>query len=89
MPVGLRHRTRCHTVSFARQCEGAAVELGTEDRGCQTEGALYEGVRETFATDDDHPPRPLEECVAVMKSPVRNLCLATWENFQYMFRNTY
>lgn len=66
MPAGLRQRTRCQALGSTHQCEGAAVELGREDRGCQTE-ALCEGVRETV-TDDDHPPRSLEECVAVMKS---------------------
>lgn len=74
MPAGLRQRTRCQTVSFSRQCEEAAVEFGREDRGCQTEERAWEGMRETMTRDDDQPPRSLEECVAVMKSQVRNIC---------------
>lgn len=71
MPSGLRQRTRCHTVSFSRQHDEAALELGREDRSCQTEEGLSDGMKESEAREDDQPPRSLEECVAVMKSPVR------------------
>ena len=75
MAAGLRQRTRCHTVSFSRQCEEAAVETSREDRGSQTEEQGFEVVREAATKDEDQPSRTLEECVAVMKSEVRNSTL--------------
>ena len=75
MATGLRQRTKCRTVSFTRQCEEAAVEIDKEDRGCQTEEQGIEVVKEAVTQDEDHPPRTLEECVAVMKSEVRNMSL--------------
>lgn len=74
MASGLRQRTRCHTVSFSRQGEEIAVVTDKEDRGSQTEERGMEVVSEADvpSVDNSQPPRTLEECVAVMKSEVRN-----------------
>nr|XP_045613504.1 3-hydroxy-3-methylglutaryl-coenzyme A reductase-like isoform X2 [Procambarus clarkii] len=63
----LRQRTRTHTVSFTSQWEEAAMAVSKEDRSTQTE-TFRNHLNEHWDEDEDKPPRPIEECVAVMNS---------------------